>query len=60
MMVLKEYILMNTKKLEMVNSIKDSGIRKQVKEMVSEYNFGLMDLSMKVCGEEIKQVEEVE
>ena len=42
---------MNSKTWEMVDFIKDNGIKKQGKEMEQEYSFGLMEASMKEFGE---------
>jgi hypothetical protein len=53
-------ILMNIKMLGMANCTKGSGIKKLETEMVLVYSFGLMDQSMKVCGDKIRQQEREE
>jgi hypothetical protein len=51
---------MNIKMWERRSCIRGSGIRKQVKEMVLVFSFGLMGQSMKGCGDKIKRMAEVE
>ena len=56
----REYIQMNLKMWEMVDYIRDSGIRKLAREMEWAYSSGRMAANMKACGKEIKLMEEVE
>ena len=51
---------MNSKMSEMVDFIRDNGIKRLGKEMVSVFSSGLMVQSMKVCGRKTKPMVKVE
>ena len=51
---------MNLRMWEKANSTKGNGIKRQGKEMESEFNFGLMDQNMRGYGGRTKLVEKGE